>query len=45
MKTVTETWEIVDMPELHLAFQLTKKITFDVEFYRLSTNKHQYFAT
>lgn len=34
-----------DKPELHYVFQLTKKITFDVNFYRLDNNTNQYFTT
>lgn len=43
MKTLELT--AVELPELHCVFQLTKKITFDVDYYRLSSNKNQHFST
>jgi len=40
-----KTQNITDHPELHYVFQITKKITFDVNYYRLGNNDSQHLST
>jgi hypothetical protein len=34
-----------ELQDFHFAFQITRKITLEVNYYRLSTNKFKHFAT
>lgn len=44
-KPIIDPSKIIELPELHYIFQISKKVTFDINFYRLGSNEHQNFNT